>query len=33
MRAHGAIAGVIHVFGRPTGETLELAIEEALGTR
>jgi len=29
----GPSRGVIHVFGRPTGATLELAIEEALGAR
>jgi hypothetical protein len=32
-RRAGPSRGVIHVYGRPTGETLELAIEEALGAR
>jgi hypothetical protein len=32
-RRGGPSRGVIHVYGRPTGETLELAIEEALGAR
>jgi hypothetical protein len=29
----GPSRGVIHVYGRPASETLEQAIEEALGAR